>query len=85
MSEVVRAPAGWGYAPGCILAGVDASALPNLPLLRMIRDGKERNKAIERAIRDTPGLAGQVRARDIKHKYGLPDVTASVIASRLRA
>jgi hypothetical protein len=85
MTDIVRAPAGWGYSPGCILSGVDASALPDLPLLRCISDGKERNRTIERAIRDVPGLAGQVRARDIKHKYGLPDVTASVIASRLRA
>jgi hypothetical protein len=83
--EIVRAPAGWGYSPGCILSGVDASALPDLPLLHSIGEARERNRVVEEAIRSVPGLAAKVRVRDIKHKYELPDVVASNIASRLRA
>lgn len=78
-------PAGWGWRPGAVIASDDAgivAALPDLPLLSLVRDPVERNRVIVEAVRSArigEGLA----PRHLRRKYGLPPVTACALVRRV--
>lgn len=82
MSEVL-APAGWGFREGYTLATDTPPKLPELPLLRVLDQGR-RNEAVLTMLRETPGLAQSVRPKDLVEKYGLPQSTASILLARAK-
>lgn len=82
--SVITAPAGWGWNPAAIIAGLSPDDLPELPFLRMLRP-VVRNAAITESLRDNPQLLKVIEPKHLVRRYGLPQVTASTVLARARA
>lgn len=66
-----RAPAGWGYVPGAVLAlePITADALPDLPLLRLVPAARHLT-VVARALADVPALP-HITPTMVRAHYGL--------------
>ena len=75
------APAGWGWPPNYPLGAIDASALPELPLLQQVAL-RQRPFVVLDALRGLP-FQRLVKPRHLMQRYGLADAVARRVLSQL--
>lgn len=76
--ELTRAPAGWGFRPGTVIADLTEYDLPAIPGLASM-GSQTRSRAVREALREYPVLPPPW----LQRRYGLPYCTAYDIANKL--